>query len=127
MIILTDLPRSQGFRNTVGSQGHRWFSDPPRGRAGNYAKSLNVDDYDYTSPVGSFVANEFGLYDMGGNAWQWCEDWYDSSKERCRVARGGSCYEREEERLLASCRNETYPQYRYVDYGFRVVLAGTLQ
>jgi sulfatase modifying factor 1 len=30
-----------------------------------------------TSPVGSFPANEFGLYDMAGNAFDWCYDWYD--------------------------------------------------
>jgi hypothetical protein len=65
---------------------------PPRG-AGNYHPSLAVDDFRETAPVGSFAANPFGIYDLGGNVWEWCLDKYDRESDR-RVLRGASCSQR---------------------------------
>ncbi len=47
---------------------------------GKFPKASTIkasDGYVFTSPVGKFKANAFELYDMHGNAWQWCADWYD--------------------------------------------------
>lgn len=76
--------------------------------------------------VGSYPPNDFGLYDMHGNVWEWCLDtykMYDSNKvpnENARVLRGGSwtCYSRFC-RSAYRCINERTAHF--YDYGFRII------
>lgn len=95
---------------------------PPKG-AGNYCPSLNVDTFDWTSPVGLFEKNAYGLYDMGGNIWEWCEDKYRPPEEY-RVLRGG-CWDPSNRggSQLSSYRYFNRPYARSCNYGFRCVLA----
>jgi formylglycine-generating enzyme required for sulfatase activity len=113
----TEWPPPLGAGNFCGAEA----------KIGNESGSLIVidgyyDGYPRTSPVGSFAANENGLYDMAGNVWQWCEDWYNS-EQIFRVLRGASWYEHDPERILASFRRLHTPDRRGADAGFRCVVA----
>ena len=107
--------------------GTQW--PPPRG-AGNYSSIFHVDEYDLgTAPVGSFTANQYGLYDMGGNIGHWCEDWWNPNRKE-RVLRGmnwGGAFSDVASAsgcLLSSGRGSAAPDYRDNFNGFRVVLVG---
>jgi len=100
----------------------------------NYWGTGGRDKWTYTSPVGSFPPNSYGLYDMAGNVWEWCADWYDSgyyskSPRRnpkgpdtgtSRVWRGGS-WGGHGRSLRATDRHYHNPLRTRYDVGFRCV------
>jgi formylglycine-generating enzyme required for sulfatase activity len=56
------------------TQGGKWQANIWQGKFPK--ENTRADGFDHTAPVASFPANGFGLYDMSGNVWQWCADWY---------------------------------------------------
>jgi formylglycine-generating enzyme required for sulfatase activity len=134
-----DLPEETGKTPEARDMGvpdlYPWGNGwPPPNGAGNYTgeetgSDMAIKGYDdgfaWTSPVGSFAGNKYGLYDMGGNVWQWCIDgWNAEQKEK--VLRGASWSNGALKlNLLSSCRLHSPPDSSTDNYGFRCVLAAT--
>jgi len=101
--------------------GKQW---PPPSDAGNYAGPRRRIA---TLPVGSFKSNSIGLYDLGGNVWEWCLDTYKGDNNATGrdwgVLRGGSWATSNRLEMQSSYRNVVDRNERDVIYGFRCVLA----
>lgn len=84
---------SERLKNTPRDQGPWGQFNPqvdftPPLHVGNYGPATRHDGHTGTAPVGSFKANQFGLYDMGGNAEEWCSDLFGAG-EGVHPMRGG--------------------------------------
>ncbi len=123
------LPVELHRQTQIYPWGMQW---PPPANAGNYAdisahftNQPIIERYDdnnpTTAPVMSFPANALGLYDLGGNVWEWCEDWFDSRQQE-RVLRGSAWNRYVQRDLLSSFRNHDSPLLRTTVTGFRCVI-----
>ncbi len=118
------------------SNGQRYAGSNVLDEVGWYAKN----SHGQTQPVGLKLPNEFGIYDLSGNVWEWCEDQWNSSYEGApvdgspwlnqkagadRVMRGGGWFS-DVQYCRSSFRRFNPPARRSSDSGFRVVLVPPL-
>ena len=115
----------------AGTTGRRCFGDDekPLDEYGWF----NANAGGQTHPVGQKRANVFGLCDMYGNVWEWCQDWYDrdyyatsptddptgDAGGHSRVLRGG-CWNNLAGFCRSALRYDCGPGYRFDGHGFRV-------
>ena len=97
-------------------------------------KNLEDDGWYGTAPVGSYPPNKFDLYEMTGNTWEWCQDWFTNKRKprlenptgpptgTNKVIKGGSylCHESYCNRYRPAARSSTTPTSTMGHLGFRL-------
>ena len=112
----------------AGTETKYWWGNDIGSNNANCYSTYCRDSYETTSPVGSFAANPFGLFDTAGNVWEWTcseyQDKYAGKEQRCAasgsrfVVRSGSWFNGARWARSAD-RYGFEPGGRYVNYGVR--------
>lgn len=129
----TEAQWEYAARGGAKSAGYKYSGSNTIDNVAWYWDNSAVNDTHCTHPVGTKQPNELGIYDMSGNVWEWCSDWYDDYNSDAqtnptgpvtgssRVLRGGGWYS-SAWGCRVSFRDYYAPGYRYGNFGFRVVL-----
>ncbi len=145
----TEAEWEKAARGGLESARYPWGDAEPDNTTANFADSQTEfewrnpdvnDGYRFTAPVGMFQPNGYGLFDMAGNVWEWCADWYSLTYyseaqgvenprrnpkgpdigER-RVLRGGTWY-RDAHTLRNAERVSDFPENSLNVVGFRCAM-----
>ena len=125
--------------DTLDLVGWYWENSGDKPISGNWDLNRIYDNNGRTHPVKQKKDNGIGIYDLSGNVYEWCWDWYDAdyytecqkrgiaqnpsgakSSTDGRVIRGG-CWNEDPGGCRVACRSGIYPDYRDFYTGFRLV------
>ena len=107
-------------RGGLVDKKYSWGDDESVARDyANYNEIDGKDKWDKTAPAGSFKLNIYGLYDMAGNVYEWCQDWFLVDVKQ-KVLRGG--YWNSDSNYLRLARRVYYDPDDWNGIGFRCVL-----
>ena len=103
-------------RGGLKGKKYPWGNQEPSASRANYGNKVGKP-----TAVGNYPANGYGLHDMAGNVWEWCQDWY-SRDRNYRVLRGGGWDNDPANHLRVAYRVNYLPGGRdYYGGGFRCV------